>query len=346
MENEKPQIVNTLDEKKKKSMKNRILVGVGLAAVAVPALIVGSWFWFALITAFAGFAIYEIIHAKGKKFHWTVWAFTYFICAIYIFWFLAKNNISEFVYLKDAGRESEWTFELERWYAEPAMSIYALIGALAVYIIMALANKDFDFSDVCYFFAMTFLVGLGFQCMLFLRYHPFFISYGLTAAEPPGVFRFWGSAVLFIFVIIGTFGSDTMAYFTGVFFGKHKMTPRISPNKTWEGFIGGWILGGGLAFGFALICDACGFPLIRGMEIFSEHSMWWGVAIVSFSLPIVGVIGDLCFSMIKRFFGFKDFGKLLGAHGGVLDRADSLIFCSILTSVLIVILENGWRFFV
>ena len=345
MENEKQHVINPLDEKKKKSMGNRILVGVILAVVCVPALIVGGWFWFAVLAVFFMFAVYELIAAKGKKYHWTVWAFTFFICIIYAYWFLAKDNIAEFLKLQAEGRANQWTFELERWYDQPAMSIYAMISALGVYILIALFDENFTFDDVCYFFAMTIIVGLGFQCMMYLRYHPFYISYGNPGDQPSAVFSFWHSAILFIFVIIATFGADTMAYFTGVFFGKHKMTPRISPNKTWEGFIGGWILGGGLALAFALICDRCGFPLLDGLRVFGENSRWWGVVLLSFTIPVIGVIGDLTFSLIKRHFGFKDFGKLLGAHGGVLDRVDSLMFCSIFCSILVVILENGWRFF-
>lgn len=345
MENEHAGIVNALDEKKKKSMRNRILVGVILAATCIPALIVGSWFWFAIITFFYVFAVYEIMHIRGKKYHWTVWVFTYFITGIYLYWFLVKNNLTEYLNLKEAGRLLEWSFQLEQWYNEPALSIYAAISSLGIYIFMSLINKDFDFDDVCLFFTMTILVGMGFQCMLYLRFHPFYVSYGLPGIEIPNVFRFWHSAVLFIFVIIATFGSDTMAYFTGIFFGKHKMTPRVSPNKTWEGFIGGWLLGGSLALGFALICDYNGFPLLPGLAIFNDSSMLWGVILLSYTLPIIGVVGDLAFSLIKRHFGFKDFGKILGAHGGVLDRADSLIFCSIFCAILIVILETGWRFF-
>jgi phosphatidate cytidylyltransferase len=62
-------------------------------------------------------------------------------------------------------------------------------------------------------------------------------------------------------------------------------------------------------------------------------------------LPLVANIGDFSMSLIKRHFGFKDYGKLLGAHGGVLDRVDSLMFSCAFASVLVVIFENGWRFF-
>ena len=104
MENEHKGPINHLDEKKKKSMMSRILVAVVLGGTCIPALIVGSWFWFAIITFFLVFAVYEILHCRGKKFPWYVWAFTYFIVMVYVYWFLVKNNLSEYLALKSAGK--------------------------------------------------------------------------------------------------------------------------------------------------------------------------------------------------------------------------------------------------
>ena len=205
-----------------------------------------------------------------------------------------------------------------------------------------LISKDFDIRDIAYLFSMSFLVGLGFQCMLFCRYHP-------VAMQPDAVgnylFDWVTSAFLFFFIVIGAFGNDMMAYFVGVFFGKHKMSPRVSPNKSWEGFFGGWILGGLLTFGFACMVEAFGHPILPDFKVMGEGSRWWAVVIISFALPLVGVLGDLTLSLIKRYFGTKDYGKLLASHGGVLDRADSLMFCAIFASILIVVFEKGVHFF-
>ena len=336
--------MNQLDQKKKSSLTSRILVGVALAVIAIPALVVGSWYWFAMISAFFGFAVYEIVHAKGKPYPWYVWVATYIFCIIYMYWFLVKDNLSQYLALNDIGLGSTWQFQLEGNYSEPSLSIYAIITSLGVYLLFSLINKDFDFGDVCYFMVMTIMVSFGFQCLLFLRYHPFVEWAGLTDTSAP-IFRFWQSAIIIIFVVIGAFGNDMSAYFVGVFFGKHKMTPRISPNKTWEGFFGGVILGGCLSLAFALICDACGYPMLPGVAVFSGQSRWWGVVILSFALPVIAVFGDLVFSSIKRYFGFKDYGTLLRSHGGVLDRTDSLMFCAMASSILIVLIEKGWGFF-
>ena len=336
-------LVNQLDEKKKASMTSRIIVGAVLAVTCIPALVVGSWFWFAIISFFFLVAVYEICRAKQKKYPWYVWAITYVVCIIYMYWFLVKDNVSNYLAAQSAG--TAWSFTLEQGYSEPNLSIYAIIVALGVYLFVSLINKDFDFLDVCYFVTMTILVSYGFQCLLFLRYHPFVSWNGLTDTTAP-TFRFFQSAIVVIFIVIAAFGNDTMAYFVGMFFGKHKMTPRLSPNKTWEGFFGGWILGGGLALAFALICDANGFPMLPGVKTFgTAESRWWAIVLLSFTLPIIAVFGDLVFSSIKRHFGFKDYGTLLRAHGGVLDRVDSLIFCAMACSILIVIIEKGSGFF-
>ncbi len=113
-------------------------------------------------------------------------------------------------------------------------------------------------------------------------------------------------------IVLATYATDTGAYFAGRFFGKHKLNERISPKKTIEGSIGGWLLGAGssLAFGYFLVPE---LPVQF-------------LCLTSLLMPIVGQLGDLAFSAIKRHEGIKDFGHIFPGHGGVLDRIDSLIF--------------------
>ncbi len=115
--------------------------------------------------------------------------------------------------------------------------------------------------------------------------------------------------VFFLFVLI--WSSDTFAYFTGKFFGKHKMAPKISPKKTWEGFFGGVLLT--LVAGFSVEKY---FPELRGNWI-----------LVGFLVSIFAPLGDLVESQLKRTFGVKDSGNIIPGHGGILDRLDSFIIC-------------------
>lgn len=333
--------VNVLDEKKKKSMKNRILIGVLLAVVGLPAIFFGGWPFFVLISVFLGFAIFEFINVRRKKYPWYVWVFTYVITISYVYWAFVKSNIQ--AYNADPGN---YVFSLESHFTEPSLSWYAIATSLGVYFLFGLISKEFDILDIVFLFSMSILVGLGFQCMMFLRYHPVWVASDLNPNIVHDNFFMWmTSAFLFMYIVLAAFGNDMMAYFVGVFFGKHKMTPRVSPNKSWEGFFGGWLLGGALAFGFAAIVEATGHPLLHNIRIFGENSMWWAMVLLSFTLPLIAVVGDLTLSLIKRYFGIKDYGRLLASHGGVLDRADSLIFCCIFASILIVMFEKGFGFF-
>lgn len=116
-------------------------------------------------------------------------------------------------------------------------------------------------------------------------------------------------------IIIATYGCDTGAYFGGRFLGRHKMNERVSPKKTWEGAICGWISGFLLSMLIGLLLNV----FMPGMDM----RVFWLACLL---LPLCGQYGDLAFSAMKRCYGRKDFSHLLPGHGGVLDRLDSLIF--------------------
>lgn len=118
---------------------------------------------------------------------------------------------------------------------------------------------------------------------------------------------------IFIFLFLITIVTDTYAYITGKLIGKKKLLENISPNKTWEGTIGGSIIA-------TFICTVYYFTVIN-----SQSSML-KISLVVLFLSIIGQFGDLFFSAIKRTYGVKDFSNLMPGHGGVLDRLDSIIF--------------------
>ena len=139
---------------------------------------------------------------------------------------------------------------------------------------------------------------------------PFGFALGLpkfSTLEPEKTFTL---EVFMLFVLI--WSSDTFAYLTGKFFGKHKMAPKISPKKTWEGFAGGVVLT--LVLGFFVEQY---FPELRGN--------WM---IVGLLVSIFAPLGDLVESQLKRSFAVKDSGNIIPGHGGVLDRLDSFIICA------------------
>ncbi len=114
--------------------------------------------------------------------------------------------------------------------------------------------------------------------------------------------------------MIITFMSDTGAYFSGRFLGKHKLYPVVSPKKTIEGAIGGMLAATGSAYLFVSQVDALDFGVVDCLIM--------GIVGSSFA-----IVGDLVESLMKRAFGVKDSGNLIPGHGGILDRGDALIFC-------------------
>ncbi len=171
---------------------------------------------------------------------------------------------------------------------------------LAVWVIVLFVTellRENESSDLtAYTLLMSILLGLGLRC----------ISVIYQDGAKTGF-------LTIIFVLIGCFFCDTGAYLSGSLFGKHKLIPHVSPNKTVEGAIGGYLVGaiGALLWGLLVTTY-----LPRELVITA-----------SLIIPAVAQIGDLSFSSIKRRFGIKDFSNILPGHGGIFDRIDSLIFC-------------------
>jgi phosphatidate cytidylyltransferase len=118
-------------------------------------------------------------------------------------------------------------------------------------------------------------------------------------------------AALLIDVLVGTFAADTGAYATGRMFGSHRIAPDLSPNKTIEGLVGGFLIGT-MAFWFAGLYQ----DWLSGVD----------ALIIGAAVAAVAPLGDLFASMVKRDLGRKDTGKLFGPHGGLLDRLDAVLF--------------------
>ncbi|HLK25780.1 MAG TPA: phosphatidate cytidylyltransferase [Caulobacteraceae bacterium] len=120
-----------------------------------------------------------------------------------------------------------------------------------------------------------------------------------------------GGAGLVFFLLLATEANDVAQYVWGRLVGRRKIMPKVSPNKTWEGFVGGWITT------FALMWFLGPFFLpVRGYQL----------AVLAAALPVAGFAGDVTMSAIKRDIGVKDTSRLIPGHGGVLDRIDSLTF--------------------
>lgn len=140
-------------------------------------------------------------------------------------------------------------------------------------------------------------IGLGLGCVLLLR----------QMHDEPRLIAFT--------VVLAVFAADTLAYLSGRVAGRHKLAPRISPKKTWEGLAGGALAGVFVAF-------------VALYDTRSHYLSIWQAIVLGFVLVVAAVIGDLFESALKRDLEVKDTGTLLGGHGGVLDRVDALLFAA------------------
>lgn len=122
---------------------------------------------------------------------------------------------------------------------------------------------------------------------------------------------------LVLLAVLLTFVTDAAAYFVGVFFGKHRGITKVSPNKSLEGYVGGFLFGTLFAVVYGLVLQEMAGIAVR----------YPALALCGLCGAGVTELGDLAFSYIKRKQGIKDFGTLLPGHGGMMDRFDSMTFC-------------------
>ena len=185
---------------------------------------------------------------------------------------------------------------------------------LALFAVMLIFHKNVSISDA----ALT---------MFSTVYIPYLLSHIILVRElQNGEYLIW-------LIFIGAFLADTGAYFVGIFFGRHKLCPEISPKKTVEGAFGG-VLGGVV------------FYIVYGLILkyaFNFSVRFASLALMGVIISVISEIGDLSASIIKRHYGIKDYGTLFPGHGGILDRCDSVIMVApavylLLNSVFTVIL--------
>lgn len=207
----------------------------------------------------------------------------------------------------------------------PLKTIGMIIGMAVFCLSFFIARQDIQSK---YYFAIFPLMGLVYMIKLYKKgeHKPFtniaFTFLGIFYIAIPisllnhaghtstGSYNF--EPILGILLIL--WATDTGAYFAGTFFGKHKLFERISPKKTWEGFIGGAVLAGIIAFIFSLILKNNGLQYLSTID-------WIVITII---IVVGGTFGDLVESLLKRSIEIKDSGSALPGHGGFLDRFDGL----------------------
>lgn len=183
------------------------------------------------------------------------------------------------------------------------MVVSSFIAALSIalsFVLEVFRNRQTPLQNIAVTIMGIAYVGLPMALMAVL---PWFLdrSVGSDVSE-------W-NPFIFLFYLFLVWGNDVFAYLVGVTMGKHRMCERLSPKKSWEGFVGGVL--GSLAMG-----------MLGAWALDASYVVWLGLAFV---VSISSVIGDLVESMFKRDAGVKDSGNILPGHGGMLDRFDALI---------------------
>ena len=213
-------------------------------------------------------------------------------------WWLFAAALSVFtvftVYFRDAAFAGSTIFALMPWMLA-ALLVVLFIAAVQVYG----TDDELTFPDLCAVAVSGLVIPLALSCLLRLR----MLDYG---------------AGLVLIPLVSAFMSDALALFGGMLFGKTKLAPRVSPKKTREGAASGLV--GGMV---GMILYRIFFFLCTEVQL---HLGW--CVLLGLVGAVLGQLGDLSFSCVKRQCGIKDYGRLLPGHGGVLDRFDSVIFAA------------------
>lgn len=361
--------MNKLSTSSKNSMHTREITAVVLLGVLIPCVLFGNWAFFILMVLLSIVGVSEILRAPGpKKYNIWVKLVVYVFVLSFIFWVFLKNYLSDHDY-----------YSGNRFYmTDIFVSITGIILYALVLFLIAVITPKVQLSDVTYLFTMGIVFALGFQGMFFLRYfpngtgvirytdyltYPSWNSSGVAFGEyftsyysAYNLNQTLCSSVIFFFMLIGTWAGDAGAYFVGILFGKHRMNPRISPHKTWEGFFGGMLISIVCSLSFAALLEyGFNIPLIPGlvqfhnsdlllsMNVLGGHAVVFMVILAAL-MPIAGNVGGFLYSLVKRQFGIKDFGTIFPGHGGVIDRFDSIMINSIAMSIIIYLTANAWAF--
>lgn len=317
---------NQLSKSAKSSMFTRIMSAIVGLAIVVPAMILGDWIYFSLISLALTIACWEILGCTGKRTVLIFVIYVLFIAAI-AYWPMFKTLL-----INGIGQG-----KVDTYYQSIYLSVIVIILGVFFLFLLTVIYKDFTVLDACFLISMGVLIGFGFQCLFFLRYFPItYFNISTVKSFDFNVDNTIKTSLLLLYVILVTFMTDTGAYFVGIFFGKNKMNERISPKKTWEGFVGGIIIASLIGTIVGLIFALTGYPILPILDL----GHWYYILIISVLIPLLATLGDFVFSSIKRYWGIKDYGKLIPGHGGVLDRLDSIFFSVIISSIFVFMLYS------
>ncbi|MBQ9011836.1 MAG: CDP-archaeol synthase [Bacilli bacterium] len=254
-------------------MQKRIISALVALLIFIPIIFHGGSIYNFAIYLVGLICLKEFLDAKGHK------KPVPFLIRIIAYIFMSS------IVLVDVKSTSE-TFMLDY------RILSAMFLAFLIPVILYGKQETYDIKDAFYVLGGVLFLGISTALMIVLRNI---------------------SLKIVVFIITLAVTTDSFAYITGYLIGKKQILPNLLPKKTWEGLIGGTIMG---VFVAALFYKTCINP---------DFSSGYLIIICTF-LSLIAQLGDMAFSAMKRHFGIKDFSNLIPGHGGVLDRMDSIIF--------------------
>ncbi|MCD8203536.1 MAG: phosphatidate cytidylyltransferase [Coprobacillus sp.] len=331
MGNRKLVETNEIKPEQKRSTLTRIISAVVIIAVALPCTFLGDYFFFAFILIVGFLGCYEVSKCVSSKYKILLT-----ICAVILVAVIACWPIFGKLFSSNPIYEGN-VYRIYINYDSIYLSVIACILIALIGMFIVICDTDFSVKDACVWFLLLILVGLAVESILYLRYFPQYETYiiGENAFEESyfNVYDSLISSTLVLYVFLADYLTDAGAYFVGMLFGKNKLNVRISPKKTWEGFIGGIVVSFVISFLFAYILAVCDYPVCSVLDA----SHWYLILILSFIIPLFATLGDFIFSSVKRTYEIKDFSHIIPGHGGVLDRIDSLCVTLVVAALFICI---------
>ena len=279
-------------------MKQRILTAIGIGIVGVPILMLSKYIVYPIFLGLLSvIAVWELLRVFGFQKRHEISLPAYALAGLLpIFAHDTFTGGNQGAYLLVLGA------------AVFAFLLYLVTACVVGKELVMKKNEERDesgkqhilgFCDVAAVFISVTYVTVSFTSMALTRY--------MT-----------NGAYIFGLVFVAAWMCDVFAYFTGRFFGKHKLAPHLSPKKTVEGSIGGIL--------FAVLgCMLYGLVVSKTSGLSASYLV---LALLGFVLSIISQIGDLWASLIKREHGIKDYSSMLPGHGGVMDRFDSILAIS------------------
>lgn len=271
-------------------MKQRLITAAVLLCILVPVLLTSGTLIFPIVAAFfCVAAVFEMLRCLGTHKNLAIAIPSYAIAIGLPLGLWPYCGLGEGINIAELSTDRALTYLL------------LIFGILVFYFFLMVAaavfgRRSYSFTDVTSSFAMAFYITLAFVAIPMVRFGT-------------------GGEYYYLLCFLGPWITDSFAYFTGYFFGKHKLIPEISPKKTVEGAIGG-----------VVFCSA--FYVLFGVivGIVSGHTPnLVALAVLGVIVSVVSQLGDLIASLIKRDRGVKDYSNIFPGHGGVMDRFDSII---------------------